>query len=88
MATNIDFFIYDFSAIDDTDYGDFMRKANHLLIELNAEIYESAAPEVRSLLDEMKNEIQFHPNWERESTREDILQLADKVKLLNERTTL
>lgn len=88
MATDIDFFIYDFAAIDETDYGDFMRKANHLLIDLDEKIYESAPAEVKSLLDEMKNEIQFHPNWEKDSTRAEILQLAEKVKLLKERNTL
>ena len=82
MATDIDFFIYDFSAIDETDYGDFMRKANYLLIQLDEEMCKTATPEVRSLLDEMKNDIQFHPNWERESTREGILRLAAKVKEL------
>ncbi len=88
MARDINSFIKDFSAIDETDYGDFMRKANHLLIELDETIYDQSANEVRSLLDEMKDEIQFHPNWEKESTREDILHLAEKVKQLNERTNL
>jgi hypothetical protein len=88
MAKDIDYFIYDFKAIDDPDYGDFMRKANYLLIELDEKIYDSSTKEVRQILDKMKDEIQFHPNWEKESTREDILNLAKKVKQLEERTNL
>ena len=88
MATDIDFFIYDFAAIEDTDYGDFMRKANHLLVDLDEKLYETAPAEVKSLLDKMKNEIQYHPNWEKDSTREDILQLAEKLKHLSEGNTL
>lgn len=88
MAKDIDVFINDFAAIDDTDYGDFMRKANYLLLELDEKISEGATEEVRQILNRMQDEIQFHPNWEKASTREDVLHLAEKVKQIEERTNL
>ncbi len=88
MAKDIDFFINDFAAIDETEYGDFMRKANHLLLDLEEKISAGSTDEVQQILKEMKDEIQFHPNWEKASTREDVLHLAEKVKQIEERKNI
>ena len=88
VAKDIEGFILEFAAIDEPDYGDFMRKANYLLIELDEKVYADSPAEIRRILDKMKDDIQFHPNWETESTREEVLLLANKVKQIEERTNL
>ena len=65
----IDEFIENVSAINDTDYGDFMRKTNSYLIELDEE-----------LLDELKTEVQFYPNWDIKSTRRRTILMAERIK--------
>lgn len=74
--TPIEFFINRLQEINETDYGDFMRKANFYLIELDDDIYQSSSKETQKMLDVMKNEIQFHPNWKIEPTRVEILEMA------------
>lgn len=69
-------FIDNVKSIDEVDYGDFMRKANHYLIELQEIVYEKADREAKQLLAEMKQHLQFNPNWDVESTRAFILQEA------------
>lgn len=78
--TPIDDFIEKISAINDTDYGDFMRKANSYLIELDEEIYDDIPEPVQELLDELKTEIQFYPNWDIKSTRRRTILMAERIK--------
>lgn len=60
------------SNISDTDYGDFMRKANVYLVNLAKRI-GSWSDLVREKLDEMQFYTQFSANWDVESTRHRLL---------------
>lgn len=80
MTTAINSFIQNFSALEDTDYGDFMRKANRLLIELDEEVYAFVPEHLQNLLDDMKTDIQFYPNWDIESTRRRVLRTAETIR--------
>lgn len=80
QTTPIDDFINEISDIDDTDYGDFMRKANHGLIILTEKTYDSSSLEVKKLLDELKYIIEYMPNWDVDSTREKVNFLAEEIR--------
>lgn len=82
MKKAIEQFIKDISTIDDPDYGDFMRKANHYLIELEDEIYKMANDSIKGHLREMKNELQYSPNWDIESTRDKLLLSARMIDIV------
>lgn len=74
-------FLKELSAIDDNDFGDFMRKVNHYLLELEAGISASSSERIRVQLQELKKDVQYHPNWDIESTREKIIM---RVRTLDE----
>ena len=76
MKKVIEKFIENVKTIDEVDYGDFMRKANHYLIELQDQVYQHADREARKLFNDMKRHLQFNPNWDIESTRAFILKEA------------
>lgn len=77
----IDDFIYEINDIDETDYGDFMRKANHGLVILMEKIYKDASPEIKKLLYELKYHIDYMPNWDVDSTRDKVHLLAEEIRL-------
>jgi hypothetical protein len=77
----IDDFINEIHDIDETDYGDFMRKANHGLVILMEKIYDSSPPEIEKLLDELKYHIDYMPNWDVDSTREKVALLAEEIRV-------
>jgi len=77
----IDDFINEINDIDETDYGDFMRKANHGLVILMDKIYKESSPEVKKLLYELKYHIDYIPNWDVDSTREKVHLLAEEIRL-------
>lgn len=77
----IDDFINEINDIDETDYGDFMRKANHGLVILMEKIYNSSSSEVKKLLDELKYHIDYMPNWDVDSTREKVALLAEEIRV-------
>jgi hypothetical protein len=79
--TPIDSFIDEIKDIDEVDYGDFMRKANHALTILMDKIYDSSNPKVKHCLEELKFIIQFLPNWNVELTREKTFSIARDIKL-------
>lgn len=81
MTTPIDDFINEINDIDETDYGDFMRKANHGLVILTDKIYAGSSSEVKKLLYELKYHIDYMPNWDVDSTREKVQLLAQEIKL-------
>jgi hypothetical protein len=85
-TTPIDDFINEVSDIDETDYGDFMRKANHGLVILMEKIYDSSTPVVKKLLDELKYHIDYMPNWDVDSTREKVNLLAEEIRIATQVT--
>ena len=72
-------FISEVFDIDETDYGDFMRKANHSLIQLKDKIYDESGTAVKNKIYELKYIIDYVPNWNVESTKEKILALASEI---------
>ncbi len=64
-------FIQNVSQIQELDYGDFMRKANHYLIDLENQ------PDAGNLVADMKLHLQYRPNWNIESTKDYILKEAE-----------
>lgn len=79
MNTSISRFIQNLSEISDPDYGDFMRKANHYLLELETETKKIASERILAHLANMKDDIQFNPNWDIESTRKKVILEAEKI---------
>lgn len=63
----------------ETDYGDFMRKVNSYLEHLKQDENVVHSPEIDEKIDEMKEYIQYHPNWDVPTTREKILHDADEL---------
>ncbi len=57
--------------ITDTDYGDFMRKANSYLNELK--VWLKGSSSILKKIDEMQEYTQFAPNWNVELTRRRLL---------------
>lgn len=75
-------FLKQIESIEDLDYGDFMRKANLYLNELleNEEIAQN--PILLARVEAMQKYIQFQPNWDIESTREQIHVDAENLMFL------
>lgn len=65
-------FLKKVEAIEDLDYGDFMRKANLYLNELLEDETVSTNPVLMARVEAMKKYIQFQPNWNVESTKDQI----------------
>ncbi len=73
----IDIFSKKFNAIDNLDYGDFMRRANLYLMDLDDQITKNK--EVCNLMKQMKDEIQYNPSWDIQSTRDSISRLVKAI---------
>ena len=65
-------FLKQVKSIDETDYGDFMRKANLYLNELKEEKSTVENPVIADRIVAMQKYIQYHPNWDIPSTLEQI----------------
>ena len=78
--TPIEIFRDEVASIDEADYGDFMRKANHSLILLKEQIYNKAPLHVQGFIDELKYIIDYMPNWNVDSTKEKVAQLAEEIR--------
>ncbi len=79
MDMNVEKFSEKILAIHEPDYGDFMRKANHYLLDLKKALVRLPNQEVKNKLDQMQNYIQFHPNWEIEPTVIQILKDINEI---------
>ena len=76
----IEKFKQDICEILDSDYGDFMRKANVYLQSLKAAGKARANPEIEKRIAEMQLYIQYFPNWNVDSTRSRILKDAEALR--------
>ncbi len=79
MRTEIalDIFSKKFNTIDNLDYGDFMRRANLYLMDLDAQIAKNK--EITNLMKKMKDEIQYNPSWDIQTTRASINNLVNTI---------
>lgn len=84
MKTEIEEFLYHFNAINETDYGDFMRKANSYLSILTDKIYFESDARIKNLLNELKKDIQYYPNWDIPSSRKRTLKMIEKINNIAE----
>ncbi len=81
MDPSVQLFVEKILSINELDYGDFMRKANHYLMELEAKVKATADPIAEALLADIKLHLQYYPNWNVTQTRKLIM---DEVANLND----
>lgn len=79
MNPTVKYFIENILTINELDYGDFMRKANHYLLELEDKVAVTADPAAVVLLANIKLHLQYYPNWNIEQTRKLILDEVAKI---------
>jgi len=72
MINFVDEFLREVISIDDSDYGDFMRKANLHFNVLQQALWPLANDSIKMKLSEMHDYIQYEPNWDIPSTEEKI----------------
>ena len=72
-------FMEEVSHIVESDYGDFMRKVNSYLAHLQENESNHVKPAINHKLAEMKEYIQYHPNWDIPSTRKKLMQDTDEL---------
>jgi hypothetical protein len=81
MNAAVERFVTDLNSILESDYGDFMRKANQQIRELRNEMQYLHYSDVDRKIEEIQNYVQFYPTWMIESTREKAIRDA---KVINE----
>ena len=79
MNAAVEKFVTDLNGILESDYGDFMRKANQHIRELKNEMQFLHYPDVDRKVGEIQNYVQFYPTWMIESTREKAIQDAKVI---------
>ncbi len=68
MNENILNFMKALRAIDEADYGDFMRKANLYFVDLEGALGSEISDRAKLKLSEIHDYLQFKPDWNRENT--------------------
>ncbi len=81
MLSAIENFIQITHAIEEGDYGDFMRRANLYFQNLGDALEPTRNKKAKSLLEEMKNYLQFNPDREMSTTK---FRLENDAKKLNQ----
>lgn len=79
MNYEIASFIDQVDSIHETDYGDFMRKANTYLNNLKTKIGWISDPNIERTLVGMQNYLQYTPSWNLESTRKELIRDAREI---------
>lgn len=74
----LDLFIESVAAVNEEDYGDCMRQWNHDLLYLEDHL-KSSNPWALKKINEMKEFVQFNPNWDVPSTKKHLLQEAHEI---------
>ncbi len=69
LEANIDKFRTNVSRAENADYGDFMRAVNEYLETLREHIAFVKDPSIYEKLEEIKEYVQYTPNWDVRSTR-------------------
>jgi hypothetical protein len=76
-------FARNISLVFEDDYGDFMRKVNLYLDQLESELRPLANPEIELKLSVMKSYIQYTPSWNVDATRRNIFaDISELEKLI------
>ncbi len=73
MTEQIKKFIDEIRSINEVDYGDFMRVANCILIDLREECHRRSIQDLDKKIFQIQNYLQFSPSWQVETTRQRIL---------------
>lgn len=79
MNKIIDQFVADINAVNESEYGDFLKKANLYLNELHHELSKSSYEDIEQKITEMQTYLQFRSNWQIASTKERILKDAQII---------
>ena len=82
MNSLLEKFSTDVANIYETDYGDFMRKANTYLNHLRDDLSEAGTESTHQKLNEMQKYLQFTATWDIESTRKKLLADAKSINAL------
>jgi len=77
----IELFIEQIGAVDDSDYGDYMRRVNLYILELKDQLRYRRI-EILRRLDELQYEVQFVPEWSTEATRPLVARAAEDLRRL------
>jgi hypothetical protein len=89
MDKRIESFITEISALNEEDYGDFMRLANLFFIQLRKELRPLYNHEINMKLDYIQNYLQFRPSWDIASTKKNLLHdLVDLDGILHSASSL
>lgn len=79
MTKEVSFFINQINSIFETDYGDFMRKANTYLNDLKIKLEWTSDPNIKKKLNQMKNYLQYNSTWNLESTQQQLIKDAHDI---------
>ncbi len=75
----IDFFLKEADGVHEQDYGDCMREWNRELLYLRDHL-DHRSDWILNKITEMQNYIQFTPNWDVDSTKNQILEDGKKLR--------
>lgn len=79
MHEIIEDFVQKTKYIEESDYGDFMRKENLYLSHMMLKLQVLEDKNIIKRLVEMQTYLQFTPNWDVETTREKLLSDVDYI---------
>ncbi len=84
MKKEIEEFLYHFNAINEVEYGDFMRKTNNYLTIFSDKIFFESDARIKNLLNELKKDILYYSNWDIASSRQRTLAIMEKINNIAE----
>lgn len=75
-------FLEELKSIDESDYGDFMRKVNEYIVELKDNKAAITTAQIEKKIDEIQTYVQYRPSWNINWTREQLNKDAEELIFL------
>lgn len=72
--------LWQVSCIQESDYGDFMRRANHYLNELKKDLSPYISEEEKKKINDIQLHLQLSPNWKIEPTRKHVVEAVVELE--------
>lgn len=82
MKTPAEIFLEQIKNINESDYGDFMRKANSYLLELKDKEEVAHQFSLRNKIITIQDYLQYRPNWDIQSTLQQLIEDAEEMIML------
>ncbi len=82
MTAAIKTFIMNTEAIEESDFGDFMRRENLYLADLKTALENQMSEKLKAKLEEMQKYLQFNPDWNLNQTKHQVLKDASELENL------